>query len=78
MTAAKTPTRPRALPIPAAKRMTELRRITAQVRKLEALHDRRAELFVELAELGVTQREIAAAADVTPVAVCKAIGKRKG
>lgn len=61
----------------AREKIAELRRITRRVRQLEALHDRRSELFVELDELGVTQREIADAGDVTPVAVCKAIAKRR-
>lgn len=61
----------------AREKIAELRRLTRRVRQLEALHDRRTELFVELDGLGVTQREIADAGDVTPAAVCKAISKHR-
>lgn len=64
-------------PPEATRQLRRLRTIAPKLRQLETLYGERADLYEALQEHGVSQREIAEAADVSEVAVNKVLAKRR-
>lgn len=64
-------------PPEATRKLRRLRSIAPKLRTISDLQTERAQLYEELQELGVSQREIAEAAHVSEVAVNKVLAKRR-
>lgn len=64
-------------PPEATAKLRRLRSIAPRLRSISDLQAERAGLYEDLQELGVSQREIAEAADVSEGAVNKVLAKRR-